>query len=129
MEGLRELDNILPDKKINIAEELPEVISRARPSASASPALSVAQLEAQQSPETQRRRISNRKYEDEWEGCCSRTNRHYLKYMTQIAMGACVMVFSMAQIAREAPNREIYFSMLTGTLGLFLPHPQIQPSV
>jgi hypothetical protein len=32
----------------------------------------------------------------------------------------------MAQILRGAPNLEIYFSLLSGTLGLFLPHPQIK---
>jgi hypothetical protein len=76
-------------------------------------------------PQRERARIANEKYKDEWTGCCSKTNKHFLKYLTQISMGSCVMIFSMVQIARGAQNPEIYFSLLSGTLGLFLPHPQI----
>lgn len=77
------------------------------------------------SPNRQRAKIENEKYRDEWQGCCSRTNKHFLKYITQIIMGSSVMIFSMVQISRGAENPEIYFSLLSGTLGLFLPHPQI----
>lgn len=78
------------------------------------------------SPSSERLRIENEKYKDEWQGCCSKTNKHFLKYLTQIIMGSAVMIFSMAQISRGAENPEIYFSLLSGTLGLFLPHPQIK---
>lgn len=91
--------------------------------------MDILELEEQKkisTPERERARISNEKYKDEWQGCCSKTNKHYLKYLTQIAMGSSVMVFCMSQIIRGAPNPEIYFSLLSGTLGLFLPHPQIR---
>lgn len=78
------------------------------------------------SPHRQRLKIENEKYKDEWSGCCSKTNKHFLKYLTQILMGSSVMIFCMVQIAIGAENPEIYFSMLSGTLGLFLPHPQIK---
>jgi hypothetical protein len=74
----------------------------------------------------ERKRIENDKLREEWQGCCSKTNKHYLKFLIQISMGSTVMLFSMVQIAIEAPNPEIYFSLLSGTLGLFLPHPQIK---
>lgn len=77
------------------------------------------------SPQRQRLKIENEHLKDEWSGCCSKTNKHFLKYITQITMGGSVMVFCMAQIALGAENPEIYFSLLSGTLGLFLPHPQI----
>jgi hypothetical protein len=78
------------------------------------------------SPTRRRREIENKKLENEWHGCCSKTNKHYLKYMVQIAMGGSVMLFCMVQIAIGSDNPEIYFSLLSGTLGLFLPHPQIR---
>jgi hypothetical protein len=78
------------------------------------------------SPSAERRRIENKKLAEEWSGCCSRTNRHFIKYLTQCIFGGCVIVFSMVQLIREVDNPEIYFSMLSGTLGLFLPHPQIK---
>ena len=76
-------------------------------------------------PNLERRRIENEKLRDEWTGCCSKTNKNYLKYMTQIAMGASVMVFSMVQIAIGADNPEIYFSLLSGTLAVFMPTPHL----
>jgi hypothetical protein len=78
-----------------------------------------------ESPSREKKRIENKKLEDEWAGCCQKTNKHYLKFVSQIAMGSSVMIFSMVQIARGSDNAEIYFSLLSGTLGLFLPHPQI----
>ena len=75
-------------------------------------------------PNTERRRIENDKLADEWSVCCSRSNKEFVKFATQIGFGASVLVFSMIQISRPAvKNKEIYFSMLSGTLGLFLPHP------
>jgi len=78
------------------------------------------------SPRTQRLKIENEKLRDEWDtGCCSKTDKHYLKFITQIVMGSSVMIFSMIQIARGADSPEIYFSMLSGTLGIFIPNPNI----
>ena len=74
----------------------------------------------------ERKQIENDQLRNEWAGCCSKTNKHYLKYIIQSSMGGCVMVFCMVQIILDAPTPEIYFSLLSGTLGYFLPHPQIQ---
>jgi hypothetical protein len=63
----------------------------------------------------------------EWKLCCSRSDKGFIKYVTQICFGASIMIFSMAQIARsDVENKEIYYSMLSGTVGLFLPHPTIK---
>lgn len=79
-------------------------------------------------PAIERARISNEKYKDQWKVCCSNTDRHFFKYLTQIVMGSCVMIFSMYQIVMGSENNEIYFSLLSGTLGLFLPHPSASSS-
>jgi hypothetical protein len=75
--------------------------------------------------ENERKHIENDQLKNEWEGCCSKTNKHFLKYIVQITMGSSIMIFSMFQIIRNADNTEIYFSLLSGTLGMFLPAPQI----
>jgi hypothetical protein len=61
-----------------------------------------------------------------WRSCCFDVDRNAVKFVTQVCFGASVIVFSMAQIARGVENQEIYFSMLSGTLGLFLPHPNLK---
>ena len=79
------------------------------------------------SPTSERKKIENEKLRDEWSGCCSRSNKEFVKYITQIGFGASVMIFSMIQISRsDVENKEIYFSLLSGTLGLFLPNPQMK---
>ena len=78
------------------------------------------------SPSQEKKRIENQHLKDEWVGCCSKTDKHYLKYLVQIAMGSSVMVFAMIMIALNDEHHEIYFSLLSGTLGLFLPHPQVR---
>jgi hypothetical protein len=78
-----------------------------------------------QSPTIERRRIENEHLREEWDTCCSKSNREFIKYITQVGFGVSVMVFSMIQIARDVGGNEIYFSLLSGTLGLFLPHPQM----
>lgn len=79
-------------------------------------------------PSEEKKYIENDKLRNEWTGCCSKHDKHFIKYITQIFMGASVMAFSMIMIATGAKNQEIYFSLLSGTLGLFLPHPQIGTS-
>jgi hypothetical protein len=64
---------------------------------------------------------------DEWSGCCSHTNKHFIKYLTQILFGASVCIFSMVQIGRnDVPNKEVYFGLLSGTMGIFMPHPSLK---
>lgn len=63
----------------------------------------------------------------EWTICCSHTNKHALKYLIQVTMGSCVMIFCMIMIVldEEAEDKSIYYSLLSGTLGYFLPHPSL----
>ena len=78
-----------------------------------------------QTPSQERRRIENDKLEEQWQGCCSKTNKHYLKYIVQICMGSGIIIFSMVQVIRDVPNQEIYFSLISGTMGYFMPNPTI----
>ena len=79
------------------------------------------------SPRSERKKIENDQLREEWSGCCSRSNKDFVKYVTQVSMGSAVIIFSMIQVARgDVESKEIYFSLLSGTLGLFLPHPQMK---
>ena len=79
------------------------------------------------SPRSERKKIENEQLRQEWTFCCSKSNKEFVKYITQIGFGASVMIFSMVQISRaDVESKEIYFSLLSGTLGLFLPHPSMK---
>jgi len=66
-------------------------------------------------------------HDDQWTTCCSgTTEKSFVKYLVQVIMGATIIIFSMVQIWRDTGDgKEIYFSLLSGTLGVFWPHPQI----
>ena len=70
--------------------------------------------------------MDERKDPARWESCCFAVDRDAVKFITQVMFGVSVVVFSMFQIVMEAPNPEIYFSLLSGTVGVFLPHPEIK---
>jgi len=78
--------------------------------------------------ENEKLHIENEKLKNEWgaEGsCCSRTDKHFIKYITQVGFSAVIVIFSVTQIARGANNREIYFSLISGIIGNFSPTPSI----
>lgn len=62
-----------------------------------------------------------------WHTCCSKTERGFVKFIVQVTVAVLIIVFSMYMIANGTDNREIYFSMLSGTAGVFLPTPTITP--
>jgi hypothetical protein len=61
----------------------------------------------------------------QWDTCCSRTSQSFIKYSVQVAIGLIVILFAMIQIINKAENKEIYFSLLSGTMGIFFPHPSL----
>jgi len=61
----------------------------------------------------------------EWETCCSRSSSSFVKYMVQVLLGTMVLLFSMIQIINKAENPAIYFSLISGTVGTFFPHPSM----
>ena len=63
--------------------------------------------------------------EDVWQtGFCTLKHSH-VKYVIQVLFGGSLMAFSMFQIMYSDGDLEVYYSMLSGTLGLFLPAPGI----
>lgn len=60
---------------------------------------------------------------DTWKCCCGTFSNEHVKYLVQIAFGASIMLFSMIQIIRNDGDVTVYYSMLSGTMGLFLPSP------
>jgi len=80
--------------------------------------------------ENEKLNIENEKLKNEWGadgGCCSRTDKHFIKYITQVGFSAVIVIFSIFQIAFGADNREIYFSLISGIIGNFSPAPSINP--
>ena len=63
---------------------------------------------------------------EEWQ-CFSIRNQHEVKYFMQCAFGLIVIIFCMYQIANSNDDKNVYFSLLSGTLGLFLPSPSMKP--
>ncbi len=63
---------------------------------------------------------------DEW-ACCSIKNKSEIKYFTQVFFGLLIMCFSMYQIIKNGTGKgqEVYISLLSSTLGYFLPSPSM----
>ena len=79
------------------------------------------------SPGTERKHIENEKLREEWSGCCSKSDKHFVKFLTQLGFGASLVVFAMIQTARDdVENKEIYFSLISGIVGTFLPYPTLK---
>jgi len=66
--------------------------------------------------------------EDKWTTCCSKSEANFIRYCVQVTFGLLLCIFCMVQIAREVENIAVFCSMLSGTVGLFLPHPQVHPA-
>ena len=62
---------------------------------------------------------------DIWTTRCGTFSNEHVKYIVQVAFGTAVVAFSMVQIIRKDGDVGVYYSMLSGTLGLFLPSPGI----
>ena len=75
--------------------------------------------------ENEQLRIDNEQRKQEWSSVCGRVDKRMFKYIVQCLFGGSVMIYSMVQLAviEESQNREIYISLLSTTLGLFLPSP------
>ena len=68
------------------------------------------------------------KDDGEWDTCCSKTDKTFVKFIVQVCLGCSVILFSMIQIIRGADNESLYFSLISGTFGVFVPHPTITKS-
>ena len=61
--------------------------------------------------------------DDIWTTSCGSCKHEHLKYAVQVTLGSFVIAFSMFQIVYSDVDRAVSYSMISGTLGLFLPSP------
>jgi len=63
---------------------------------------------------------------EEWTGCCSKTNSTFLKYITMVAICVIILMFSIVMIViRDGNNCEVYFSLISAIMGIFAPSPSM----
>lgn len=80
------------------------------------------------SPSFEKRRLEYKTKEKEFENetylktCCSGTSdKRFLTYISQMSFGIIISTFCMVQLVRvPRENNEIYVSMLSGIIGVFL---------
>ena len=64
---------------------------------------------------------------EEWEGCCSKSDSHFVKYMAQLFISLTVLFFCIAMIIiKDGDKCDIYFSLISGIIGIYSPQPQIK---
>ena len=62
----------------------------------------------------------------QWQICCSKSSKSFIKYMVTVAISIIVLCFSIFMIANNPENdNSIYFSLLSSTLVLFVPAPTL----
>ena len=60
-----------------------------------------------------------------WKSCCgSRLDKRALQFFSQLTISLIVMIFSLYQLHKEK-NTEIYLSLLTMILGLYVDAPRL----
>ena len=61
---------------------------------------------------------------EEWHGCCSKSDSQFIKYMAQLFISLTVLFFCIAIIIIKKGERcDIYFSLISGIVGLYSPSP------
>lgn len=70
--------------------------------------------------------ISQTDPDEQWSGCCSKTNSHFLKYITMVSICVIILMFSITMIIlRDGNNCEVYFSLISAIMGIFAPSPSM----
>jgi hypothetical protein len=65
--------------------------------------------------------------DEQWTLCCSKSSKQFVMYLTQTLVLMSVLIFAIAMLAsaQEGQNRDLYVSLLSSVLGIYLPAPQI----
>lgn len=64
---------------------------------------------------------------EEWAACCSKSDSQFVKYMAQLFISLTVLFFCIAIIIiKKSENCEVYFSLISGIVGIYSPQPQIK---
>jgi hypothetical protein len=65
--------------------------------------------------------------EDTWvSDCCKiekKLSKGFLKWIVQVSISITILVWSLFQISTTEDNREIYFSLISTIIGIYLPSP------
>lgn len=74
-------------------------------------------------PELARQRTEN----VEWAGCCSKSDSAFVKYVAQLGISFTVLGFCITMvILNKGKECEVYFSLISGIVGLYSPQPQLK---
>lgn len=64
---------------------------------------------------------------EEWQGCCSKSDSQFVKYMAQLFISLTVLFFCIVMIIiKDGDKCDIYFSLISGIIGIYSPQPQIK---
>lgn len=65
--------------------------------------------------------------DEQWTLCCSKSSKNFVLFMTQTVVLLSVLIFSIAMLAtvENGVNRDLYVSLLSSVVGIYLPAPQI----
>ena len=62
----------------------------------------------------------------EWQLCCSRSSKSFIKYVTTVMMSVIILIFSIVMIyGNPTENNSIYFSLISSILTLYVPAPTL----
>jgi len=62
----------------------------------------------------------------QWQICCSKSSKSFIKYMVTVAISIIVLCFSIFMIANNPENdNSIYFSLLSSIITLYIPAPTL----
>jgi hypothetical protein len=63
--------------------------------------------------------------ENEYLGCCSKTDKRLITFITQVLFGLIIIIFCIYQIINKADNLEIYFALLSSIFSTFIKAPSL----
>jgi hypothetical protein len=62
----------------------------------------------------------------EWDICCSKSSKAFIKYVSTVLMSVVVLIFCIIMVILH-PDRDnsIYFSLISTVVGIYIPSPTI----
>lgn len=73
--------------------------------------------------EIEEKKLDIEKRKEEWNTCCSKTNSKCLQFAVQSVITGGVLLFSMCMISLDRPSKEVWFSLLSMCVGVYIPQP------
>ena len=63
----------------------------------------------------------------EWNVCCSKSSKSFIKYVTTVMMSVIVLIFCIVMIFTNPDNdNSIYFSLMSSILTLYIQPPTLE---